>query len=176
MNRPTALSLTTIALLCLAVVVPAGSAAAQQKQQVSYKAPAENSKFTQQLNVNVEDMPNHIVRIYEIHRTFPNNAPIINGLKVVEEWDRGIADLIDGNGGATQHIVWVMENGDKLFARTSNVVQSSGGKLTSTNVGHITGGSGKLAAIQGIVRASANFDLKTGFDETQTDIEYSIGK
>ena len=54
-------------------------------------------------------------------------------------------------------------------------MQSTAGKLTSRQVGFITGGTGKFAAIQGIVRASANFDLK-GFNETQTDIEYSIGK
>jgi hypothetical protein len=30
--------------------------------------------------------------------------------------------------------------------------------------------------MQGMLRASANFDTKTGFNEAQTDIEYSMGK
>jgi hypothetical protein len=176
MYRRTTLTLTTMALLCLAVALPAGSAVAQQKQQVSFKAPAENSKYTQQLNVEVGDVPNHTVRVFEIHRTFPNNAPAINGLKLVEEWDRGTADLIDGNGSATQHLVFMMENGDRLFARTANVVQTTSGKLTVTVVGYITGGTGKFATIQGIVRTVGNFDYKTGFTENQTDIEYSMSK
>jgi hypothetical protein len=178
MNRRSALlTLTTMALLCWAFALPADNAVAQQKQQVSYKASAENSKYTQQLTVNVGDIPNHIVRVFELHRTFPNNAPVINGLKLVEEWDRGTAELIDGNGSAPQYIVYVMENGDMFFARIASLAQStSEGKLTATTVGYITGGTGKFAAIQGTVRASVNFDYKTGFNENQVDIEYSIGK
>jgi hypothetical protein len=69
-----------------------------------------------------------------------------------------------------------MENGNKFFDRTSLLVQSSSGKLTVTNVGYITGGTGKFAGMQGIVRAFGNFDYKTGFTENQMEIEYSIGK
>jgi hypothetical protein len=177
MNRRTTLAVTPLALLCLAVALPAGNAAAQQKQQVAINPSVENSKYTEKTeNIEVGDVPNHIVRIFEIHYTFPNDAPVINGLKLVEEYARGIGDLIDGNGSATQHLIFVMENGDKFFARVSNVVQTTSGKSTATQVGYITGGTGKFAAIQGIVRAVANFDLKTGFNKTQADIEYSIGK
>src|ERR1700675_1564903 len=129
MNRDTTLTLTAMALVCLAVALPGGNAGAQQKQQVSYKAPAENSKVTQQQNIDIGDVPNHIVRSYEVRRTYPTNPPIINGLKLVESWDRGITDLIDGNGGSSQYSVYVMENGDRFVARMTNVVQSSGGKL-----------------------------------------------
>lgn len=173
MNRRT--TLTTMALLCLAAL-PAGNALAQQKQQVSIKASAENSKFTQQQNIDVGDVPNHIVRVFEVHATFPNNAPIINGLRLVEMWTRGNADYIDGNGPGTVYGVYVMENGDKFFARSANLAQGSAGKLTATSVGYITGGTGKFAVIQGIVRVLAKVDLKTGSNEIQTDIEYSIGK
>ena len=115
MNRRTTLTLTTIALLSLAVALPAGNVVAQQKQQVSFKAPAENSKYTQQLIVHVGDVPNHIVRAFEIHFTYPNNAPVINGLKLVETWGRGISDYMDGNGSLTVYTVIVMENGDRFF-------------------------------------------------------------
>jgi hypothetical protein len=69
-----------------------------------------------------------------------------------------------------------MENGDKFFARSVNVVQTASGKFTTTGVGRITGGTGKFAAIQGTVRTNGAFDPKTGFNENQTDIEYAIGK
>jgi hypothetical protein len=176
MNRRAALILTTMALLCLAVTLPAGNAAAQEKQHVSFKTPAENSKYVQQLNVDVGDAPNHILRIFEIHYTYPNNAPVINGLKLVEAWTRGTADYIDGNGPDPLYIVFVMENGDKFFARTDGVVQNASGKRTATQVGSITGGTGKFAAIHGIVRLVAIIDPQAGFNESQTDIEYSIGK
>jgi hypothetical protein len=176
MYRRMTVTLTTMALLSLAIALPAGNAVAQQRQQVSFKVSSENSKYTQQLNVDVGDVPNHMVRIFDLHRAYPNNAPVINGLKLVEESARGIADLTDGYGTSTLYGVYVMENGDKFFARSANVVQSGSGKLATTQVGYITGGTGKFAGMQGIVRASGNFDPKSGFSENQTDIEYLIGK
>jgi hypothetical protein len=175
MNRRITLSLTTIALLCL-IALPTGRAVAQEKQHVSFKAPAANSKYTQQLNVDVGDAPNHIVRIWELQHTYPNDAPVINGVKLVEWWERAIGDRFDGSGDGTSYAVFVMENGDKFFARISLVVQNTSGKLAASTAGHITGGTGKFAGIQGIVRGTANFDPKTGFNESQMEIDYSVGR
>jgi len=73
--------------------------------------------------------------------------------------------------------VYVLENGDKFFTRSSLVAHSAGsGKLTNVTVGNITGGTGKLAGIQGIVRTSGSAEPKAGVNEVQTDIEYSIEK
>ena len=176
MNRRATLTLTTMALLCLAVALPAGNAIAQEKQHVSIKFLAENSKYTQQLNVDVGDRPNHILRVYEIHDTFPDNAPVINGLKLVEIWTRGVGDRIDGSGDGRGYDVSVFENGDRFFTQYTNVVQNVEGKITSTSVAHITGGTGKFAAMQGIARDVSHFNLKTGFLEGQTDIEYWFSK
>jgi hypothetical protein len=92
MNRVTAFTLTTMALLSLAVALPAADAVAQQKQRISYKVSAENSKYTQQHVIDVGDVPGHQVRVYEIYRSFPNNAPVINGLKMKETWTRATSD------------------------------------------------------------------------------------
>jgi hypothetical protein len=169
--------LVTAALLCLPVALPGSNALSQQKQQVSLKSSAENNKITQSHNVEVGDVPNHIVRVFEVRRTYPGNAPVINGVKLVESWDRGTLDLTDGNGPNTaSYTEYVMENGDRFFARTNGVTESGAGKFTSTSVGPITGGTGRFAAIQGVLHAITNFDIKTGFTENQANIEYSIGK
>jgi hypothetical protein len=177
MNRHITLTLTTMALLCLAVSVPAGNAVAQQKQQVSFKAPPENSKYTQQHVIDVGDAPGHQVRVYELHRTFPSNAPVINGMKLAEQWTRGTSDYTDGNGSNSQYIVFALENGDKFFARIALVAHSAGaGKLSTTSVGSITGGTGKFAGIRGMIRSAGTADPKAGFSETQYDIEYWMEK
>ena len=163
-------------LLATVVLVVASSAIAQQKQQVTFKVPAENSKYTQQLTIDVGDMPNHVVRVFEVRYTFPNNAPVINGLKVVESWDRGFGDRIEGNGPLTLYTEFVMDNGDKFFTRIVGIVQNTAGKLTSTNVGNILGGTGKLAGIQGNIRSVGSFNYNTGVSEPQVEIEYWIGK
>jgi hypothetical protein len=177
MNRRTKLTLTTVALLCLAIAVLAGGASAQQAQHVSYKVGAENSKYTQQQFLDVGDVAAHQVRSFEIYRTFPANAPVINGVKMKEQWTRGISDYVDNNGTATTYSVYVLENGDKFFTRGTTLARSAGpGKLTNMTVSYISGGTGKLAGIQGFVRTTGSAEPKAGVNETQVEIEYSIGK
>ena len=163
------------ALTALGLALLPGGAFAQQEQHVSFKASAANSKYTQTLNLDVGDVPNHIVRAFELHRTFPDNQPVINGIKLAELWSRGITDLTDGNGSVTQYTTYVMENGDKFFDRKVGIVGSASGMNTVTQVGLITSGTGKFVEMKGITRASARFDLK-GFNEGENDIDYSIGK
>ena len=163
-----------IALL-FSVALPVSNATAQEKQHVSFKGAPESTQYTQQHVIDVGDVPGHQVRLFEIHRTFPTNPPTINGLKLTESWTRATSDYIDNNGSATNYIVYVLENGDKFFARMSLVAQSVGpGKLMNMVVGPITGGTGKLAGIQGIVRSAGTAEPKAGVNENQTDIEYWI--
>jgi hypothetical protein len=165
-----------IVILVAIFAIPGKAAETLKQQHVSFKAVAENSKITQQKNIEIGDVPDHVVRIFEAHRTYPSNPPVINGLSIIEEWDRGSADYIDDNGPVTvQYTVYVMENGDRFFARLAEVVQTTAlGDVTATYVGHITGGTGRLVGIQGIVRGAAHINFKTGFNENQTEIEYSI--
>jgi len=172
----TTLTMTTMALLYFGIGLPARDADAQQKQQITSKTPSEDSKYTQQLNIEVGDLPNHIIRFFEVHRIYPTNAPLINGLKLVEEWGRGAADYIDGNGNAYVYDEYVMENGDKFFARSVFVTERTSGIINATQVGYITSGTGKLAGMHGIIRVSVNFDPKTGFNEIETKLEYTTGK
>jgi hypothetical protein len=172
------LTLTTVALLCLAVLPPAGDALAQQKQRLIFTVDAANSKYTQQYTIDVGDLPGHQVRLFEIRRTYPSNAPAINGMKIVESWTRGITDFIDNNGAATTYGVYLLENGDKFFTRGSAVAVHGPGpsKLTATAVGPIMGGTGKLVGIQGMARTVTSTDPKVGVDETQVEIEYFLAQ
>ena len=177
MNRRILITLTTMALLCSAVWLPAGSALAQQRQHVSYKVGAENSRYTQQQNVDIRDVPNHLLRIFDIHRTFPNEAPVVNGLKIVEVWNSGTADRINGVGPLTEYDVYVAGEGDKFFCRINGMSQQvSPGRFTVTAFGPVTGGTGKFTGIEGTMRAFATFEPATGLNEAQVDLEYSIGK
>jgi hypothetical protein len=174
MQFETLRTVRSTALVCAAVLF-ATVASAQQMQKVSIKSPAENSKYILQQNVDVGDASNHIVRIYDVHRTYPTNPPVIAGLKIVEGSDRGVADYTDGNGNSILYSVLTAENGDKVFIRSSLVAQSAAGKLTAMTSGVITGGTGKFAGIHGVFRGSGNFDPKTGFNEAQAELEYAIG-
>jgi len=178
MKRIATLVLTTMALLCLAVAPPAGDALAQQKQRLVFEVDAANTKYTQQHTIDVGDVSGHQVRLFEIRRVYPSNAPVINGMKIVESWARGITDYTGNNGAATTYGVYVLENGDKFFTRGFLVaVQSPGAsKLTATTVGSVTGGTGKLAGIQGMARTFTSADPKAGMNETQVEIEYWLAQ
>ncbi len=163
------------AVLCVMAQMP-DQVLAQQKQQVSYKVSAENNKITQQQNIEVEDFPNHIVRIFEVHSTFSNNAPSINGIRLMESWSRGVSDQTDGTGSSAQYSIFVLENGDKIFGRMTNVLQNNSGKVSLVSAGYITGGTGKFLGIQGVLRGATSLNFQTGMVEIQQDLEYSIGK
>jgi hypothetical protein len=174
MNRRIRLSLATAGVIGLFAT---GMAAAQEKQRVSFKTLPENFKYTQQLFIDVGDAPGHQVRVYENRTTFPSNPPVFNGVKLQEIWGRATSDYTDNNGPGTGYAVFVFENGDKFFSRWSLVAQRDGtGKAAFTLVGPITGGTGKLAGIRGLIRQAGTADPKAGFNDNQTDIEYWMEK
>ena len=99
-------------------------------------------------------------------------------MKIVESWTRGISDYTNNNGDAMIYGVYVLENGDKFFTRASLVaVQSPGASdLTATAVGPITGGTGKLARINGMARTLTSANPASGINEIQVEIEYWLPK
>src|SRR5262249_50911037 len=135
MVRNVALGMT----VALGVALTAPVAMAQEKHHVSYDTPATQTTYTQQHVIDVGDIPGHQARLFEIRRIYGDDAPIINGSKLKEQWTRGMSDYIDNNGPALIYNVWILENGEKFFVRTSLVAQSSeDGKLTNMTSGSIT--------------------------------------
>jgi hypothetical protein len=173
----TTITLATLTMFCLTVALPVREASAQEKQHVSFKSAAANTKYTQQSALDVGDVPGHQVRVFELHRTYPSDQPVFGGLKLTEVWTRGITDLTSGNGSSITYSVYVLENGDKIFSRTNLVAQDLGsGKFTTTSAGPIIGGTGKFVGIQGTVRTMGTAQPTAGVNENQTDIDYWIAK
>jgi hypothetical protein len=161
--------------LFIAASMASSNAVAQEKKSVSFGTPPENTKYTEKTEtIDVDDVPNHSFRIFEIHRTYSNNPPLINGIKIVESWTRGTGDRIAGTGTNIQYLTFMMENGDKIFARMEGFAMNDAGKVGVSIAGRITGGTGKFATIQGFVREVVKLD--GALNENRTDIEYSTAK
>jgi hypothetical protein len=156
---------------------PIASDALARKQQVVFKVDAANSKYTQQHVIDVGDVPGHQVRLFEVHRTYPKNPPVINGLKIAESWTRGVSDFTNNSGASIVYHVYIAENGDKFFIQSSppGVQGGPDGKLTTTTTGPITGGTGKFSGIRGLLRTSVTADLKAGTNEVSVELEYWFG-
>ena len=165
---------TLVALAAaLSLFAANGAWAQQQKQKVSYKVGAENTKYPFRQTLNVGDEPGHIIGLYEIHRVFGANAPVVNGVKLKETWTRGYSDFQNQNGLSTNYQIFVGENGDRFFTLSRTMGQAeAGGKRSTISVGQITGGTGKFASIRGMIRAQGASDGARGFNETSTEIEY----
>jgi hypothetical protein len=163
--------------LLMVIALPSASVIAQEHQHLAFNTPAENSKYTEKTeNLELTDVPDHILRVFEIRRSYPTDAPVVNGIKIKESWVRGTGDRTNGIGPITQYVEFVLENGDKIFARMDGIVESSSGKGTATIAGRITNGTGKFSSIQGTIREIAKFDIKNGFNENRTEIDYAIEK
>ena len=155
---------------CLAVL----PALAEETQHVSYKTSAGNTKYVQQLNVEAGDIPGHIVRLFDIVRNHRENPSMINGVKMLEETGRGYTDIINGNGSTVVYSVYTLENGDKFFARATQVSTGApDGTITAIGTGPITGGTGRLEKIHGVVKFAVKFNVTSGFNEGTTEIDYT---
>src|SRR5689334_14358756 len=161
-------------MMWFAVGLPINSVSAQE--HLVFRVAAENTNYTQQHAIDVGDVAGHQVRVFEIKRIYPTNAPVIGGLKIVESWTRGISDYTNNSGEAHTYSIYVLDNGDKFFTRGSIVaVQGSDARhLTAKTAGPIIGGTGKLARINGMARMISVANPQTGTNETQIEIDYWV--
>jgi hypothetical protein len=160
---------------------PITDVSAQEKCKVSGQVPAANTTFTQQHVLDARDVPGHQVRIYELHRTYPNDEPNCEGLKRVEQWVSGYSDYTDRNGRTWGYTVTVFDNGDKIFGEfdgTSHTITGPDGskKSTYTGVTRYTGGTGKYQAVRGLVRENNIFDPEKKLNQSQYEGEYWFEK
>ena len=168
-------------LMAACLVLSSEEASAQQKHKFLFNAPPGTTKYTQTHLMDVGDVPGHQVRIAELQSKYSGDAPVYDGVKVVESRAVLVSDYFDGNGNAFTYGVSTFENGDKIFARTEilahTTVGADGGRRTSfTSVATLTGGTGRFKGIRGTLRGSGFTDMKTGTSGAQTEGEYWFEK
>src|SRR2546422_11510621 len=66
----------------------------------------ENTQYTFQHQLDIADTPGHVIRLAEVRRTWPENPPTVEGLKVAEEVVRGLGDSVTGNGRGWGYWFW----------------------------------------------------------------------
>jgi hypothetical protein len=86
-----------------------------------------------------------------------------------------MADYTEDNGHGTLYSEYLLENGDRFFSVASFVSHRTGpDEFLSNTVGYITGGTGKLAGIQGTLKTTAKTHPKAGTLEVDTEIQYTM--
>jgi hypothetical protein len=167
----------TVPFVLLASVLTATAASAEDRCKLSWEAAAGTSKYTQQLNIDVRDMPGHVIGVFELHRSYPDAKANCEGYKFSESWHHGIRDVVDRNGRVWGHVVYTLDNGDKIFAEIPGTVQTEVGadstaRTTYDGAGTWTGGTGRYASVRGIQREHLTVEYAPG----STEVRASSGK
>ena len=74
-----AIWVVSLGIAFFALTISKGTA--EDKCKLSWEVPVVDTKYTRQLALDVGDMPGHQVRVYELHRVYPNDKPNCEGLK-----------------------------------------------------------------------------------------------
>ncbi|MGF6700705.1 hypothetical protein OKW38_005382 [Paraburkholderia sp. MM5496-R1] len=156
------------------------SSSAQRREKISCEVSGENSKYTLLHLLDVEDIPGHSLALYELHRTFPKGALMFAGVSVTEQWLRGTVDTVDGNGTVIGYGFYNLEGGDKILGKFDGISQSATGQSADvrTVIGStvLTGGTGKLRGICGILHFMTNTDVSQNLNESKCEGEYWMQK
>lgn len=132
---------------------------AQEKQTVAFTLPAGSIHYLQEQTIEVGDVPGHKLRIFESRIDYQNIKLAFGGVRVKEVFTRGSSDYTNGNGTSSNYSVYLLEDGNKLFARDIGVAQTAAnadGAITfrSTVVATFIGGTGKFRGIKGQLRGN----------------------
>ena len=157
-----------------------GSALAQEKHSFSFSSEGAKSRYTQQMVIDVDDVPGHQVRVFEVQRVFAvDRRPVIDGEAIVEQWARGTSGYTTGVGPNSGFITWLTDKGEKVFLEFSAVAETqptaSGSKRgTAHGALRIVGGTGRFSKVRGIAFDLTEFDTDptNGYNRGTTKGEY----
>ncbi len=174
-----------LSVVCVGAIVLVGWAflcatdsSAQEKRKMTYKALGANTKYTKQHIIEVRDIPGHQIRIHEIHRAYPADAPLkYDGVAVKESYEWTLTDYVNWTGRHRGYSVSTMENGDKIYSEYegtthTTLVPEGGAKGKFWGLTTITGGTGKFAGIRGNIKYDGIFDPTINLNEVVWEIEY----
>jgi len=151
-------------LIVMAMAFISTHAWGQQRIPISFSGEGVKSRWVQQHIIDVDDVAGHQIRIYELQRTYPSeNGIVLDGERVIEEWNRGSSNYTTGIGLASSFQTWTTEKGNKVFiesAGSSETVATETGSKRGTYHGtaRIVGGTGRFAKIRGLLVGEAKFD------------------
>jgi hypothetical protein len=136
---------------------------------LSYDAAAQAATIRRH-QVEIGDVPRHVLRLYDLQRIFRRHPPVFDGVPASELRERGTADLIDESGTQSAYVIYVLDDGNQVYGRYSGTVRSSrwpDGSWHHDIHGTIelTGGTGRFARLHGNV--AVRYVLDPGAESSQ---------
>jgi hypothetical protein len=152
-------------------------ALAQDRQAISYDAATAETKYSANYRVIVGDVPEHVLRVFELHRVFAHRPPVFRGVTAKQMWERGSADTIDQNGSESAYVTYLLEDSNKVFGRYAGTITSfrwPDGSRHYDVLGVIVlnGGTGPFSGIRGTIRIRASVDPGADSNQIESKGEY----
>lgn len=156
--------------LLLLAVSGAGDAAAAGQQPVAYDLGAATTRYVREYRIEVDDVPRHELRLYDLKREYARSAPVFDGVRAAQSQERGTADLVDQNGTQSGYVIYVLEDGNRIVGRYRGAVQTRRWPDGSRHYDirgtiELTGGTGRFEGIRGELRVWQALD--PGADSNQ---------
>lgn len=157
-----------------------GIASAQQRHPIEDKPEWSTGKYTQQLAIDVGDVPGHKVRTLELHYVYNEKSQLaVSGVRVKEGWSRGYSDYTDGKGRSWGYALWLLGDGNKVFMEYSGTTladPTATGSIKGSyhGVSRLTGGTGRFSRIRGSMAEKNEFDNdpKAGYNNMESKGEH----
>ena len=152
----------------------------QEKHAFTVSGEGMKGHYVQQHIIDVDDVPGHQIRNFEIQRTFSgDNQLVIDSERIVEAWVRGYSNYTGGVGPVWGYTTWITDKGSKIFTEgtgtsESQITDTGSRRGTYHGTSRFIGGTGRFAKIRGLFVDVSKFDTdpKTGYNTVDSHGEY----
>lgn len=143
------------AAVLFAVSVSALSSIGWAQQKFPIKETDTEGGYVQEHAIDVGDNPGHQVRVYQLKYQYPKKDLVFLGVPVKESTTAGISDYTNWSGSFITYSVYMLEDGNKVFARGSGSTQTGpDGARKFSFVDNFVGGTGPYKGIRGQYRGA----------------------
>jgi hypothetical protein len=148
----------------------AAQGAEPERHPLAYSLDAVATQYARQYRVEVGDVPRHELRVFDLTRKLTRGTAMIDGVRLTETQERGVADLVDQDGTENAYVIYVLEDGNRVFGRYSGTVRTRRWPDGSRHYDvrgtiELTGGTGRFETIRGSVTVWQALD--PGADSSQ---------
>jgi len=164
----------------LAWVLPAVTAAGD-RHAIAFDLGSAAIHYHKQYRLLVDDTPKHALRIYDLSREFAAGSFTLGSVAVTTMREWGTSDLTDENGTESAYVMFVLEDGNRVFGRYRGTVETRRWPDGSRHYDirgtiDVTGGTGAFQHIRGTIRTwlalDPGADSRQGRAEGEFEFEH----
>ena len=163
--------------MVLAWLLPVVAAAADVRHPVAFDLGSVAIRYNKQYRLPVDDAPKHVLRIYDLSRQFAPGSFNLGSVAVTTMREWGSSDVVDETGTESAYVMFIMEDGNRVFGRYRGTVETRRWPDGSRHYDihgtiDLTGGTGAFEHIRGTIGTWQALDPGADSSQGRADGEY----